>query len=256
MVGRADPAECWKLPTAAAKIRWCNGVPGGEDDVQRDFVPLEPQYCSWREVYHWGPERGMELGGDADTVHFVKYAMGSTKIREHWHPQHESSYYASFIAFVRDGLACAPQPARLAGFFWLQGESDTSSAKLASAYHDDLVALVQAVRRDLACPELPFVASHVVWPRGKKVGAVNEALTRACAGSGALGPYAACVPSDGYSTNPAQAHHMDTASVLLAGQRMSEAYRDLVSGHAINMAGSTGGVQAAAYRECCSGPER
>jgi len=232
MVGRADPAVCWNVKVPPSSIRWCNDLNFGSDAIQRDFVTLEPQYSSWRDCHHWGPELGMDLGGAAHTAYLVKFAMGSTRIREHWHPDLESSMYPHFLAFVREAIAAAPPPARFEGFFWLQGESDSGSAKLANAYHDDLVALVQAVRRDLECDELPFVASHIVWPNGKKVGVINEALTRACEG-GALGPYAACVPSDGYTTNAEQAHHMDTPSIILAGQRMSEAYRQLVSGRMV-----------------------
>ena len=61
----------------------------------------------------------------------------------------------------------------------------------------------------------------------------NSNATRAC--EGALGPYAACVSSEGYQTDPAQAGHMDTTSVILAGRRMSESYRHLVSGQALAM---------------------
>merc|ERR1719473_2230184 len=119
-----------------------------------------------------------ELGGGAndESVHLVKFAMGSTKLGEHWHPDREGSYYPRFLSFVRTAIADAPQPSRLEGFFWLQGESDSCAAKTANAYYDNLVSLVQAVRRDLECPDLPFVASQVVWPSGKKVALVNKAL--------------------------------------------------------------------------------
>ena len=42
----------------------------------------------------------------------------------------------------------------------------SGAASPAAAYHDDLVALVGALRRDLRCPELPVVCAHVLPPAG------------------------------------------------------------------------------------------
>ena len=142
----------------------------------------------------------------------------------------------------------------LEGLFWLQGESDSGAAKHANAYHDNLVAFVQAVRRDLDCPELPFVASQVVWPTGKKVAVVNAALDRLNDEASVLGPYAACVSCNNYTTSEEQQHHMDTPSVILAGERLCEAQRHLVSGRAVVRAADA--AAAASFSEACSGSVR
>jgi hypothetical protein len=161
--------------------------------------------------------------------HLVKFAMGSTRIREHWSPE-EGEHWAAFVETVRRAVAAAPQPARVDGLFWLQGESDTSSAGSARAHGAELVALVRALRLELHCPDLPFVCGHVVWPAGRHVALVNEGLSRACDDDGPLGPYATCVSAEGASVTPDG--HLDTRSVLAIGRRMSDAYWALVSGRA------------------------
>jgi hypothetical protein len=123
---------------------------------------------------------GRVLSGGANdkTVHPVKFAIGSTRLGEHWHPERKGSYYPRFSSFVRTAIAAAPQPSRLEGFFWLQGESDSGAENTATSYYDNLISLVQAVRCDLERPDLPFVASQIIWSSGKKVALVNKSLDR------------------------------------------------------------------------------
>ncbi len=45
----------------------------------------------------------------------------------------------------------------VAGFFWWQGERDCGSAALSSRYEQNLVKLIETLRKDFNCPNAPFV---------------------------------------------------------------------------------------------------
>jgi hypothetical protein len=45
----------------------------------------------------------------------------------------------------------------VAGFFWWQGERDCGSAALSSRYEQNLVHLIETLRKDFNCPNAPFV---------------------------------------------------------------------------------------------------
>jgi hypothetical protein len=45
----------------------------------------------------------------------------------------------------------------VAGFFWWQGERDCGDAGLSSRYEQNLVKLIEALRKDFNCPNAPFV---------------------------------------------------------------------------------------------------
>lgn len=152
-------------------------------------------------MHIFGPEMALahsvaprlkELG--VERAYFVKFALGSTDLYSNWNPSNsattgkasEIGYYHSFLAFCRESLK-ALQPDEhtpikverpLWGMFWLQGESDSSKAKTANAYLSNFKNFVQTVRQDLDCPDLPVVASPVIW-KGKKVHVVNDALKQA-----------------------------------------------------------------------------
>lgn len=225
MVGRAKARDCpatFSPADPSAHIIWDNNgnFPGGPD-FSSSWVALQPQEASEAVTgcashLHWGPEAMLSVGPQA---YFAKFAMGSTKIKQHWDPD-TGEHYERFLLFLRKAIAAAPAPAQLAGMFWLQGESDTGAAKTARDYEDDLVRLVARLRSDLGEPCLPFVASQVVW-KGKKLAEVNKAIERACA---ALQP-ARCVSAEGLTVGDDD--HLDRRSVCLVGGRMSEAFAEL-----------------------------
>lgn len=227
MVGRADPMLARMADDPAKpQIVWHNDLNFDGGSASDGYVELQPQQSGWRvdadgaPVAHWGPEASLSLG---ERVHFAKFAMGSTRLRDHWHPDEPGSHFSALVAFCRRALAEAPQPARFEGLFWLQGESDSGAAKHANAYAANFVSFVKALREALAAPQLPLVASHVVWPNGKKVGAVNAAISSAC--EEAL-DFAKCTTAEGLTV--AADGHLDTASVLEVGHRMRAAYKELV----------------------------
>merc|ERR1712232_1378899 len=92
----------------------------------------------------------------------------------------DGSYFCHFEEFVARALADAPQPAELAGMFWLQGESDSGgNAAVVNAHEERLSSFLTQCRVTFNAPSLPFVASPIVW-KGKKVQRINNSIRQAC----------------------------------------------------------------------------
>lgn len=213
MVGRADPRG---VPLDShTKMTWNNDGNFGVPDMS-PWSALQPQTS--HSGPHLGPEASLRVG---DRAHFIKFAMGSTKIREHWHPE-SGAHYQRFLDFVRTSISSVPPAAKLCGMFWFQGESDTGAAKTANTYREDLIHFVTKLRSDLCEPEMPFVAQQVVW-KGKKLDIVNRAISAACDEL----QMATWVSAEGLTV--ADDEHLDTASVLAVGERMSNAFTELLA---------------------------
>ncbi len=268
--GRIDPFLVWGInPTG--RIWWKRGKGG---DTSAGWVDAQPQVDRWdgdREF--WGPEAGMRLEGSdapdaAAQVHVAKFAARSATMRGEFDPRRygrrprpadasaphparpppltprspimrfaprSGAFYPALVRFVLDALASAPQPSRLDGLFWLgdypPGEADE--------YADAVAAFVSAIRRDLDCPDLPFVCAHAPVSRAADdapaasaaAGAADveaaerfDASLSAACDRGVFGTYARCVPIAELNPEPKQ--------VMLVGRRMSDTYWDLVSGRA------------------------
>ena len=112
--------------------------------------------------------------------------------------------------------------------FWLQVESDSLKVKYANAYLEKFKNFIATVRGELQVPDLPVVASPVVWRTGKKVDVVNQALQRA----GHEIPFCTCIdPLEKISCFGVQIAGNDdcvspenAAGVLDIGQRMGLAF--------------------------------
>jgi hypothetical protein len=167
---------------------------------------------------HIGPEAALDLGPGGAT-YIVKFGMGSTSIHKEWSVS--SPLFRTFIEFAAASIAAVPEPCELVGFCWCQGESDSSSAKLAREYKGRCIEMVQAVRSALAAPELPFIASEVLW-RGKHLASVNASLAAAVL---ELQP-AICTSSAGFEVGADG--HLNTASILLLGRNFSAALQGVI----------------------------
>jgi len=66
----------------------------------------------------------------------------------------------------------------IAGFFWMQGESDAQNAHTASLYGRHLHRLITALRRDLGAPDMPFVYGRIrdadIFPEDRLVRAGQD----------------------------------------------------------------------------------
>ncbi|MBT8038392.1 MAG: sialate O-acetylesterase [Verrucomicrobiae bacterium] len=86
------------------------------------------------------------------SIGLVVNAKGGTKI-EQWGPG--TKFYKEAIRRAK----AAQKSGTLKGVLWHQGESNHGNA---DGYLEKLSALVNALRKDLGCPELPFIAGQVI----------------------------------------------------------------------------------------------
>jgi hypothetical protein len=104
----------------------------------------------------------------------------------------------------------APVKARIRGVIWLQGEANANPVEL-SLHAERLRAMIEALRADLALPELPFIACTIgemkPAPLLTNLKAMNEiqlALPKNV-------PHTACVDARDLKTHIGDAVHFDTA---------------------------------------------
>lgn len=112
----------------------------------------------------------------------VVNARGSSALRE-WMPG--SDYYAEAVRRTRQAMRYGT----LRGILWHQGESDSSSPE---EYLDRLAETVAALRRDLGCGDVPFIAGEIA-PWHRNAGRFNPVIGRIAERI----PNSACVSSEG-----------------------------------------------------------
>ncbi len=109
---------------------------------------------------------------------------------------------------------------QIRGVIWLQGESNANARELPQ--HAELLrAMIEALRADLAVPELPFIACTIgemqPEPRLQDLQAMNEillALPKAV-------PHTACVDARDLKTHIGDSVHFDTAAQNEIGKRFA-----------------------------------
>ena len=142
--------------------------------------PLTVGFAVYGGRHHFGPE--LQFGhvvGDhlTEQVLLVKTAWGGKSLYKDFRPPSSGGqvgpYYTRMIAEVREALASlkkdfpayADQGYELAGFVWYHGWNDGVEPKTAvPEYEQNLVNLIQDVRKDLKAPSLPVVIGELTGP--------------------------------------------------------------------------------------------
>lgn len=106
----------------------------------------------------------------------TKYTVNGTNLYSQWNPNTPGSLYYSMLARVNDALAKLPvqkpgNTGKVAGFFWMQGESDGIGGRTTAQYQADLTDLIAHVRADFNDPNLPFVFGRIttIWPNAAEI---------------------------------------------------------------------------------------
>jgi len=160
----------------------------------------------------------------------AKHAIGGTSLLD-WAPDWDSTRAAitgnqwtgpmyEHAMAMADSIA-AREPVEFAGVFWMQGERDARIAEAGVEYNDNLRTLIEALRRDLDRPELPFIMGRVNAPadRYPALEAVREAQVRAAESI----PGVQLVNTDDLSMHNDNLHY-DTEGVMEMGRRFAAAY--------------------------------
>jgi hypothetical protein len=211
-------------------------------------------FTRYLDRHHFGPE--LQFGhvmADAleEDVLLVKTAWGGKSLYVDFRPPSAGGttgpYYRRMVEEVRTALAQAatefPEAAargvELAGFVWYQGWNDGCDPKNAvPQYEENLVHLINDVRRDLGAPALPVVVGELTGPwvdAPGEWGALRRAQAAAAArdefrGTVAFVPTAAFVRDPDDSPNPGHGHHEfgNAETCFLVGNALGEAMRSLV----------------------------
>ena len=163
----------------------------------------------------------------------IKYARSGTSLLA-WAPDWEAERAAitenhqagPLYENLLDQVRTITQDKRveLGAVFWMQGERDARYPAAAAEYEANLVTFIEAVRRDLHAPGLPFIYGQVNPPSASYQGAaaVRLAQNRAERRVG----NAKLVSTDGL-TKGADGVHYDAQGQMVLGRRFAEAYLEL-----------------------------
>ncbi|MBI5548897.1 MAG: hypothetical protein HY901_33870 [Deltaproteobacteria bacterium] len=163
----------------------------------------------WRELY---PDRALAI---------IKVAEGGTALHDRWKAR-TGDLYQLLLSEAQAQLADLSARGRpqLAGFLWMQGESDAVEAAAADLYGQNLTELVSDLRSELGVPFLPTVAGLIaqspLWPYS---GTVRNGIALV---SVQLGQMEVVETSD-LTTWLDDAAHYDSASTLALGRRFADA---------------------------------
>jgi len=142
--------------------------------------PLSMGFSVYGDRHHFGPELqfGHVVGDYFDNqVLLIKTAWGGKSLYKDFRPPSSGGeigpYYTKMIAEIREALANLKtdfpdydgRGCELAGFVWYHGWNDGCDPQNAvPQYEQNLVHLIQDVRRDLQAPHLPVVVGEMTGP--------------------------------------------------------------------------------------------
>ena len=142
--------------------------------------PLSVGFAVYGGTHHFGPELqfGHVLGDHfSNQVLLIKTAWGGKSLYKDFRPPSSGGevgpYYTKMIAEVRTALAdlkkdfpgYAGQGYEIAGFVWYQGWNDGVDPKKAvPEYEQNLVNLINDVRKEFKTPHLPVVIGELTGP--------------------------------------------------------------------------------------------
>jgi hypothetical protein len=158
-------------------------------------------------------------------IGLVPCAVGGSSIKL-W--QKGAKLYEEAVRRAKLALqTTAPEKARIRGVIWLQGEANANPQEL-PLHAERLRAMIEALRADLALPELPFIACTIgemkPEPLLTNLKAMNEiqlALPKSV-------PHTACVDARDLKTHIGDAVHFDTAAQNEIGRRFAVKVTELI----------------------------
>jgi hypothetical protein len=155
------------------------------DDTNLEIGQLGLGYSAYDDEHHFGVELqfGHVVGdGIKNPVLLIKTAWGGKSLDVDFRPPSSGGqvgpYYTKMISEINDALnnlktnfpKYQGSSYEIAGFVWWHGWNDFCDAKMAAVYEENLVNLIQDVRKDLKSPKLPIVIGDLTgsWMKGDK----------------------------------------------------------------------------------------
>jgi Carbohydrate esterase, sialic acid-specific acetylesterase len=259
--GRGTLARMFEDPAQAkclAYLKTASGDWATRDDVTVSYQPSDGPlkygplglgFGAYPGGHHFGPE--LQFGhvvGDAleDPVLLIKTAWGGKSLAVDFRPPGAGGdvgpCYEKMIAQARVAIdrlehptdGSPPRKAILSGFVWYHGWNDGCDPQHAvPEYRENLIHLIDAVRKDLHAPDLPVVVGELTGPWVEAPGEWNT-LRQAQKAATELDRFRGTVrfapthdfvraPED--SPNPGHGHHEfgNAETGLLVGNALGEA---------------------------------
>ncbi len=172
------------------KAGWGSARPGyGSKDLSH-YQTIKPGTTPADLNYLFGPELGFAAFLDPRHPHdhyLVKLAIGGTTLANDWKPG--SYLYNELLEMVADAYNSKRYEVnlRIAGVFWMQGESDALDYSHAMAYQANLDMFISSFRdavAEMGCPttqhDFPFVIGEIednsIWTYRNVVAAAQQAV--------------------------------------------------------------------------------
>jgi len=217
--------------------------------------PLTFGFSVYGDRHHFGPELQFgQVVGDAleNQVLLIKTAWGGKSLYKDFRPPSSGGevgpYYIKMLKEIREGLAQLKRDFplydgrgyELAGFVWYQGWNDGVDPKNAvPEYEQNLVNLIQDIRKDLGVPKLPIVVGELTGPWVDAPGAW-QTLRKAQAAAAARQKFQGnvlFVPTHEFvckaveSPNPTLGHHEfgNAETYFLVGDALGKGMKSLLS---------------------------
>jgi hypothetical protein len=205
---------------------------GPTTDLRRRWAPLQPPNEVLQNMFRagFGPElsAGRELAAlhPGSHIAILKYARNATSLHRDWDPRRDGGIYRAMVANARAAIerleATYETDARIAGFFWMQGESDSKKAINAKAYGANLAYFLKAVRRDFGS-RLPVVIGRVADLTKYRPFFRNSHIVRAAQHEVAgADPHTWLVSTDGLEHSTLSPIHYSTRGTVDLGERFVE----------------------------------
>jgi len=209
-------------------LSW-NVMNPGQYPAQSNFGP---EFTSVRDL----------ATGLGEPIYFMKYALAGTGLDSTfstlygtWYPsatdpgspaEYTLNLYKSMVQWAIKARATARQTepeAEIAGFFWLQGETDATGSSTASRYNANLTSFISRLRSDLGVSTLPIVIGRITtisWQYATTVRAAEVNVANADS-------HAAWVDTDNLPMDPTYNNHYSGAGLEIIGQRFASAWLNL-----------------------------
>ncbi len=136
------------------------------DNKLKTWVELGETSFSNARNHQFGPEmefsHRMSKAYPDHNIRIIKTSGGGTKLFNQWIP--EGGMYRRFNINIRNALHnldSINQIYEICGMLWMQGESDSETFEMASAYEENLKIFFYAIREEMNVPELPIVMSRI-----------------------------------------------------------------------------------------------
>jgi hypothetical protein len=203
---------------------------GPLDDYAGRWTTLQAPTEISQPAYHsgFGPELSAAAALAAKhptaTIAVVKLAHNGTSLAFDWRPRTVVGLYRQLIDRVVQARASMEaqlhRRVEIAGFFWMQGETDAMWKAMANDYAGNLAAFITSVRADLASPDMPFVIGRIAdLKRINRAFRYSDVVRDAQLEVASTVPQTYLASTDGLERDPSSPAHYDTRGTVDLGRR-------------------------------------